>query len=305
MLICPVCLPDEHKLNRNIIEEQNGDIITGTLTCGNCGKTYPIQNGTAFLSPTDSNKKEPANAKYETPPALSSYLWSHYSDLLNSPEKSAYNEWAGLLERSSGVAVDAGCAVGRFTFEMSQKTDFVIGIDNSVSFIESARELMTHRRIRVALQQEGLLTTEETIYLPETWDSNKMEFVVGDALALPFRSKTFSSLASLNLIDKVPFPMKHLKEMNRVALRTGAQFLFSDPFSWSAEAADERDWLGGTANGPYSGRGVDNIMTILEGGKNGLFPQWQIDKEGHVWWKIRTHANHFELIRSCFVKSSR
>jgi len=305
MLICPACLPDEHDLNSDITEEQKGDIVTGTLTCGKCGKAFPIRNGTAFLSPTGPTKKETSNAKYETIPVLSSYLWSHYSDLLSAPEKSAYGEWAELVERSSGIAVDAGCAVGRFTFEMSRKSDFVIGVDDSVSFIESARELMTHRRIRVGLQQEGLLTKEETIYLPEIWNSDKVEFVVGDAQALPFRSRTFSSLASLNLIDKVPFPMKHLKEMNRVAIEKGAQFLFSDPFSWSTEIADEKDWLGGTDKGPYSGRGMDNVMAIFKSKKDGLLPEWRIEKDGHVWWKIRTHANHFELIRSCFVKSFR
>ena len=36
-----------------------------------------------------------------------------------------------------------------------------------------------------------------------------------------------------------------------------------------------------------------------------LAPAWQVDESGHVWWKIRTHANHYELIRSCFVRASR
>jgi 2-polyprenyl-3-methyl-5-hydroxy-6-metoxy-1,4-benzoquinol methylase len=34
------------------------------------------------------------------------------------------------------MALDIGSAVGRFAFEMSGKSEFVVGIDNSVSFIQ-------------------------------------------------------------------------------------------------------------------------------------------------------------------------
>jgi uncharacterized protein YbaR (Trm112 family) len=306
ILICPACVPDENRLTTKIIKEQDEDIFSGSLTCRQCGKVYPIRNGIAFLVPTSIQKRDKNVSKYETAPVLSSYMWSHYGDILNdSNASSAYTEWADIMHWNSGLAVDAGSAVGRFTFEMSKKSDFVIGVDNSLSFIQSARELMINRRMRIDLLQEGLLTREKTVYLPETWDSDKVEFIVGDALALPFRSKTFSSLASLNLIDKVPFPIKHLKEMNRAAKEKDAQFLFSDPFSWSKDVSNEEDWLGGTDRGPYSGRGMENIIALLKGERNELLPGWGIEKHGHIWWKIRTHSNYFELIRSCFVKAVR
>jgi uncharacterized protein YbaR (Trm112 family) len=306
ILICPACLPDENRLTTEIIEEQDEDIFSGSLTCRQCGKVYPIRNGIALLDPAFPQQKDKGVSKYETAPVLSSYIWSHYGDILNDPNaSSAYTEWADLMHLNSGLAIDAGSAVGRFTFEMSQKSDFVIGVDNSLSFIQSARELMINRRIKIDLLQEGILTREETLYLPETWDSGKVEFIVGDALALPFRTETFSSLASLNLIDKVPLPIKHLKEMNRVAKERDAQFLFSDPFSWSKDVSNEEDWLGGTDRGPYSGRGMENIMALLKGERKELLPEWRVEKHGHIWWKIRTHSNHFELIRSCFVNAHR
>ncbi|MBW1765511.1 MAG: methyltransferase domain-containing protein [Deltaproteobacteria bacterium] len=306
MLICPACLPDETRLISDVIQEDGEDIVTGSLTCHQCKRIYPIRNGIAFLDPLSIQEKEKADSRYETAPVLSSYLWSHYGDILNGSNASAaYKEWADLMRQCSGVTIDAGSAVGRFTFEMSRKSDFTIGVDNSVSFIQAARELMINRRMEITLKQEGLLTRKETISLPETWNSEKVEFIVGDAQALPFRTKTFSSLASLNLVDKVPLPLKHLKEMCRVAKERDAQFLFSDPFSWSTDVADEKDWLGGTDSGPYSGRGIDNIIALLKGGENGFAPECKIVKHGHVWWKIRTHSNHFELIRSCFVKADR
>ena len=307
ILVCPVCLPDENGLISDINQEQKEDIVVGSLRCPQCNIVYPIQNGIAFLDPKFvRSKDEKTETRYETPALLSSYLWSHYGDLLNDPNAStAYREWADLMHHHPGFMIDAGSAVGRFTFEMSNKSDFAVGIDNSVSFIQSARELMINRRIKIILPQEGHLAREVNIQLPETWDSRKVEFVVGDAQALPFKSKSFSSLASLNLIDKVPTPLKHLNEMNRVAREKHAQFLFSDPFSWSTEVASQEDWLGGTHAGPYSGAGIDNIIALLSGEKDDYRPQWEIKRQGRIWWKIRTHANHFELIRSCFVKAGR
>jgi SAM-dependent methyltransferase len=306
LLICPTCLPLEKELVCQIEEEHGTDILSGFLKCDTCGTRYPIQEGTASLFPRtrEKNRKEPS--KYESPSVISSYLWSHFSDMLNEEEaNTAYKDWGDLIGYQNGFSLDAGCAVGRFTFEMSMKSDFAVGIDNSHALIWTARELMKNRQLKVTIKEEGLLTREKRIQLPEKWSTDKVEFVVGDAQILPFRSRTFSSLATLNLVDKVPEPLRHLEELNRVARESEAQFLFSDPFSWSSEVAREENWLGGTHEGPFRGEGVHNVDSLLAGKKGELSPPWKIDKQGHVRWKIRTHRNHFELIRSCFIKASR
>lgn len=304
-LICPKCLPEEMDLSSEIHKEQARDIVEGSLRCRQCGTVYPIREGIAFLDPGALGEAK-ADSKYETAPVVSSYLWSHYGDIMGDEEASfAYREWAGQVEAASGFALDVGSAVGRFAFDMTTKSDFVMGIDNSVAFIRTARELMVRRRMTVALKQEGLLTREVEIVLPDAWLSGKVEFLVADALALPFRSGLFSVAGSLNIVDKVPKPLKHLQEMNRVTAGSGSQLLLSDPFSWSTEAAREEDWLGGRSNGAYPGSGLENIKTLLESGREQLMPAWHVLSQGSVWWKIRTHANHFELIRSCFVKARR
>ncbi len=305
LLICPACLPEESRLQETVLEERQGDIVAGSLKCPRCRRDFPIEEGVAFLGP-DQEKTVPSPSKYEDPSVVSSYLWSHYGDLLGEPEVlAAYSEWAMLLENRRGVALDVGAAVGRFTFELSRRSDLAIGVDRSVSFVRTARELMVRRRKEVALRQEGLLTRQVTIDLPEEWDSHRVEFIVGDAQALPFRSGLFASLASLNVLDKVTRPLRHLQEMNRVARPEGAQLLCSDPFSWSEEVAPEEYWLGGTAKGPFAGYGIDNVSALLQKGREKLGPPWQIAKRGEVWWKIRTHANHFELIRSRYLKAER
>lgn len=305
ILVCPFCLPLEQRLYERAFDEDRGDIISGELFCERCGQVYPIHDGIAFLQPEHPEEKRPGN-RYETDPVLSSYLWSHYCDMLNEEEShDAYVRWAGLMDKVPGICLDIGCAVGRFALEMSRKSGFVIGIDNSISFVRAARDLMVNRHREVLLVEEGNVTRSKILKFPEEWGLSNMEFIVADALALPFCSGAFSALSSLNILDKVPVPIKHLMEVNRTAQIKGAQFLFSDPFSWSRDSAEEEEWLGGRVEGSYSGRGTDNVAAILEGTKGDVSPAWTIESQGHVWWKIRAHRNYFELIRSCFLKAVR
>jgi SAM-dependent methyltransferase len=188
---------------------------------------------------------------------------------------------------------------------MTRKSDFVIGLDTSRAFIHAARDLMLHRHMKITLKEEGYLTRAVELALPDGWDCRKVEFIVADALSLPLRANTGSSLTSLNLMDKVYSPMQHLTEADRVTRPENGQFLLSDPFSWSEDAAPESNWLGGQRKGPYTSRGQEHILKILAGEGNLLKRGWTIESHGHVWWKIRTHANHYEQIRSCYIKAVR
>ena len=188
---------------------------------------------------------------------------------------------------------------------MSTRCDFAVGIDTSKAFIRAARHLMRERSMVVSLRDEGLLRREVTICLPVDWHSDRVEFIVANALALPLRRKSIAFFASLNLVDKVPSPIQHLREMNRVTRDTQAQLVFSDPFSWSTEAAPVEEWLGGKENGRFVGKGLVNVTALLADDRGELAPAWRLDEPCSVWWKIRTHSNHFELIRSCFVHASR
>jgi len=306
LLICPFCLPVEAELKCLISEKEGEDILSGSLYCSQCNNSYPIQEGVAILLPMPSETDSRAPSKYENPELLSSYLWAHYADIFEDMDATAaYEQWAGQLRNDSGISLDAGCAVGRFTFEMSKKSAFAVGIDNSHAFIKTARQLMINRQMGFSIPEEGLLREQRIIKLPETWDSSKVEFVVGDVLRLPFRRDAFSSVSSLNLVDKVPLPLVHIRELNRVARESHGQLLFSDPFSWSSDVSREENWLGGTADGPYSGKGFDNILLLLTGETGELLPPWEVENQGHIWWKIRNHKNHFELIRSCFIMARR
>ncbi|WP_319547822.1 Trm112 family protein [Desulfogranum marinum] len=304
-LVCPSCLPKNAPFDVTIIQADDDDIEVGTLACTACGAVFPIHDGIAHLDPFKDQYGATEN-KYEHQEVVSSYLWSHYSDLFDQEYASeAYAAWSRQINPAEGIGVDAGGAVGRFTFELSTKCDFAIGVDNSVAFVQTARQLMKERSISFALKDEGLLTRAASFTLPESWQSEKVEFIVGNALALPLRSASIAAYASLNLIDKVPSPLRHLREMNRVTRDTDAQFLLSDPFSWSTEAAPVEEWLGGKKEGLYAGKGLDNVVGILSASDPENQLPWQIMHKGKAWWKIRTHTNHYELIQSCYLKASR
>ncbi len=305
ILVCPACLPGEYPLDTAITRQDGNDIMEGKLSCPACGRTYPVGNGVACILPNDQATRT-SGSKYELSPVVASYLWSHYSDLMGDPEATtAYAEWAALMAPDGGFCLDMGGAVGRFTFEMGRKFDYAVGIDNSEAFVKTAREIMQSSGKIFDLPEEGMITKSRQLAIPPEWNMENVEFIVADAMHPPFAAGTFAAAASLNMVDKLPRPMLHLQAANRLVRAGKGQFLLSDPFSWSTESAPPENWLGGNPEGPFAGSGLDNITALL-GEENGeLKPLWQIDARGHVWWKIRTHRNHFELIRSCYVKAFR
>ncbi len=303
-LICPGCLPAERPLALSVDEVQGEDVLTGQLGCSSCHRAFSIRDGIAELLPDIA--PSPGFDRYETAALTASYLWGHFSDLMDDPLAcTAYDQWRSLLSGEVGPALDIGCAVGRLTFELAAVHPLAIGIDRSRSLVGMARELLRHGELRVDLPQQGHLSEPWHISLPAEWRSRPVEFVVADALALPFRRSLFGQVTTLNILDKVPAPLTHLQEVNRVARTKGSSWLLADPFSWSEEVTPEQDWLGGSASGPWSGPALDVLQQLLSTGQAGIIPAWKIVETGEVWWKLRTHRNHFELIRSEYLHARR
>lgn len=278
----------------------------GELYCKKCKRRFPIKEGIATLTPEPSGYSSGGQLRYEESESVSRYLWSHYADLMGCSEVSAANtSWAKCLLNASSCALDAGCAVGRVTFEMASRSNWAVGCDLSLNFIRAARRLANERSHTFSLPLEGNLLEKFHCELPVNLRSDNVDFIVANALALPFTRGTFQQTSSLNLLDRVNYPLAHLYEMNRVAQSKDASFLFADPFSWSTTAAPEERWLGGTTLGKYTGRGLDNVRSLLMGKDRILTPAWKIAREGNITWTMRTHTNHRELINSEFLLAER
>jgi uncharacterized protein YbaR (Trm112 family) len=305
-LICPACLPGEIPLEPNVKRLEGNDIITGELFCKKCRQKFPIKDGIAILLPDPESYTTGGQLRYEERETANRYLWSHYADLAGDVEVCESNAaWARCLAEKTSSAFDAGCAVGRVTFEMASRSEWAVGCDLSLNFIRTARRLAHERRCSFSLPLEGNLREAFQCELPADWRFDNAEFVVANAMAIPFKKGTFHQISSLNLIDRVSYPLAHLFEMNRVAQLRDARFLFADPFSWSTTAAPEERWLGGTTTGKYAGRGIENVRQLLTGKDKILNPSWSIRGDGSISWAMRTHTNHRELIRSEYVVAER
>ncbi|MBN2704935.1 MAG: methyltransferase domain-containing protein, partial [Deltaproteobacteria bacterium] len=191
IIVCPVCLPGEVALIPETDQADADEIFAGRLRCPACARVFPIRDGLADLRPAI----DPAAARdrYESPALLSSYLWSHFADWLNDPmASSAYQEWAALILPSSGTALDIGTAVGRFALELRKNCDLVVGIDTSASFIKAARALLRDGSHPLFLPDEGRLGRHLELFLPPDQPRDRIEFLLADAQALPFKSGSFT-----------------------------------------------------------------------------------------------------------------
>lgn len=305
-LICPACLPAEHRLLPAVDLERDDDIISGQLSCPKCRRRFPVRDGVAQLLPEPDGGPSGGQWRYEEGGMVDRYLWSHYADLAVQPANGAANEaWEECLVGGGAFGLDAGCAVGRLTFAMAGGCRWAVGCDLSTGFVKAARRLAQERQLTFSLPSEGNLRETFSVTLPDSWRSDNAEFIVADALRLPFSRDTFSQTASLNLLDRVSYPLAHLYEMNRVARSSGADFLFASPFSWTASAAAAERWLGGKESGDYCGSGEENVRCLLEGKGGVIAPPWRIVRSGVVEWKMRSHRNHHELVSSHYLLARR
>ncbi|SNR22806.1 Uncharacterized conserved protein YbaR, Trm112 family [Halorubrum vacuolatum] len=56
-----ICCPlDKHDLDLDVDERDDEEILEGTLTCTECGETYPIEDGIPNLLPPDMREEATA-----------------------------------------------------------------------------------------------------------------------------------------------------------------------------------------------------------------------------------------------------
>jgi hypothetical protein len=152
---------------------------------------------------------------------------------------------------------------------------------------------------------EGEITEKRSSDLDPDFVFENAEFIVADAMALPFRSDRFATVSSVNILEKVPDPSLHFSEANRVMDRTNTRILFSDPFSWDETVSSPSLWLGGRNEGPFKGFGMDNVCRMLKDNGGIFSPGFSIQETGRVQWKIRKTQNLWEYITSQFVIAQR
>jgi len=139
-------------------------------------------------------------------------------------------EISRLFVKSKDIVLDVGCGLGRISIEATKLgADYVIGLDLSPAMITEAIKVASAKNdisINLNSLRGGVAAT-----LHPDWDDKILDFIVGNSTNLPVLENAIDVAFALNLIDRVPYPMKVVREIGRV-LKSGGYLIIIDPYDW-------------------------------------------------------------------------
>jgi putative 4-mercaptohistidine N1-methyltranferase len=193
---------------------------------------------------------------YESERYLHEYLLFHYGDPADlCPFQFVPRNWRQFHQRlrkdclgrpaAPGRirALDLGCGVGRFSFELGLLADEVVGIDFSQSFIEAAQHMAGKHQISVRVAESGGVFRKRKLSLRENLRKSNVRFEVGDAMnAGHWTSEPFQMVAAVNLLCRLPAPREFLSNLAAL-VAPGGQLLLASPYSWLEQYTPRKEWL--------------------------------------------------------------
>ncbi len=295
-----------------------------------CQAEFPIIDGIPLLVPDVPRFVADAlvhlNARDDLPPVLASlfgdcaganspfdvarqhvsiYAWDGYAEFDPQERRGerdprlAPGAVARCLQRGLAMlpppgdlpVLDAGCAVGRSTFELAARGDgLVLGIDLSIPMLRLARRVLRTGRVRYGRRRVGLVYDEREF--PVTFaGAERVDFWACDALCPPFADGMFGRIAGLNLLDCVASPVGLLLRVARL-LHVGGTALLSTPYDWSPAATVPQAWVGGhSQRGQGAGASEPLLRRLFRGGGHPMEVATLrlLGEIEHVPWHARLH----------------
>lgn len=181
-------------------------------------------------------------------------------------------------------ALDLGCAVGRSSFELGRIFDSVLGIDYSTAFIQAAERMRSEGRHPLNRTIEGGRSLSESVSLDASLISNRVDFEVGDAMALRSDLGSFDCVLACNLICRLSDPMALLNRLSDL-VRPGGQLVITTPYTWLESFTPSDRWLSAGAKDSFSG-----LTQAL-----GSTDQFKLLKAWDMPFLIREHARKFQF----------
>jgi len=303
-LSCPACSSsggDPVSLELAIEHEVDGDVISGHFTCRSCSRRFPVLEGVAVLDP------EPLRTTYDRPDFLQAYLWTHYADLSPTPLDQARpldqadpldeggpaqgDYFTSLADQPAhGFALDIGCNVGRTTFDLAAKAEFVLGVERSYEAVKRAREIARTGRVAFHLKDEG----DRGRYVDldaKAVVADNVEFICADATALPLGPGVVDTLLTANLIDRLADPDLYLERAHRL-LADGGHLILTAPFTWRARSTPREKWLGDAKRS-----GLEALLDWCEN------HDLDVEEVTELTLTIRNHRRFYELIRPILIRA--
>lgn len=186
-------------------------------------------------------------------------------------------------------ALNLGCSVGRFGFELAKHFHHVDAIDFSTRFIQQGVHLKEKGMIRYAIPSEGELVEYKEFKLVDSGYNSfidKIDFIQGDACNLKPIFKDYNFILCSNLIDKLYDPTLFLKSISNRLKPEGILALTSS-YAWSQDYTDKTKWLGGIkVNG--------ESQYSLEGLKRILMPRFNLVATEDIPFVIRNTSRTFQ-----------
>lgn len=202
---------------------------------------------------------------------LSTYCRGHWGDQDPSEPAPREGRVADLLVRAlgligaepAGLWVDAGCSVGRTTFELAARTrELVLGLDLSFAMLRLARSIADTGRVRHPIRRVGMVYDVREFEV-EVANRERVDFWACDATALPLADAACSGALSLNLLDCTHSPLGHLLELGRI-VAPGGTAAIATPYDWSINATAVEGWLGGhSQRADDRGSSVEALRRLL------------------------------------------
>ncbi len=241
---------------------------------------------------------------------LSCYVWDHYGQF--DPDEASTSETiqpgsiarvvqTGLMHDEfqtlpDGPILDAGCSVGRTSFEIAQHTDRdVLGIDVNFSMLRAASRVLRTSKVKYDKRRSGLVYKAREFPV-EFQQSHRVDFWICDAQALPFTPQTFAGAIAMNLLDSVPAPQQLIGSLH-TALKPDARMLLASPYDWSTAVTPVEAWLGGhSQRGTGQGAPEPILQHLLEQSSFRITAQWP-----NMPWQVRMHdrssiAYHLHMV---------
>ena len=231
---------------------------------------------------------------YESDELLQQYLVFHYAHPEQQfPYKFLASEAANFPQRcvEEGVdrsrlpvgarALDLGCSVGASSFVLSKYCSEVIGLDFSQAFIDAANQLRLAGTLTAQRQDEGASQTVIPISLPADALPERVQFVQGDAQALPTSLGQFDCVLACNLICRLHQPQRLLQRLASL-LRSGGQLFITTPFTWMESFTPVENWL------------ADGEVDSFTGLKDALAADFELEAYWDMPFLIREHARKYQ-----------